>query len=151
PALGRDRGDGEHAAAGGAAREPRSGRLRRHASGELPVCETRRPESSCDVNPIEHDSLERALGRRLDDGAAERLDQARARVAAEPPRIAVIFPGAGRMAGRGTLTADAAAEDPHAWTLADAARTLLLVALGEEVDAEIELLYKHGDGEERRA
>jgi hypothetical protein len=102
------------------------------------------------VKPIEPDVLERALAERLDEDAAERLANARAEVAADPPRIAVIFPGVGRMVGRGLLSADAAPEDPHAWTVADAARTLLLVSLGDAVDAEIEALYRHGDGEERR-
>jgi hypothetical protein len=102
------------------------------------------------VNPIEPDSLERALGERLDDAAAERLAVARAEVAADVSRIAVIFPGVGRTVGRGPLTVDAAPDDPHAWTVADAARTLLLVSLGDGVDGEIQPLYRHGDGEERR-
>jgi hypothetical protein len=102
------------------------------------------------VNPIDHDSLERALAERLDADAAEALTLASAEVAAEPARIAVVFPGVGRMVGRGPLTAGAPPDDPHAWTLADAARTLLLVALGDAVDAEIGPLYRHGDGEERR-
>jgi hypothetical protein len=102
------------------------------------------------VNPIEPDSLERALADRGDVSAAERLTAARSEVAANPSRIAVVFPGVGRMVGRGPLTADADPHDPHAWTVADAARTLLLVSLGKAVDAEIEALYRHGDGEERR-
>jgi hypothetical protein len=102
------------------------------------------------VIPIEPDSLDRALGERLDDAAAERLAMARAEIAADPTRIAVVFPGVGRTVGRGPLTAEAAADDPHVWTVADAARTLLLVYLGPRVDAEIEALYRHGDGEERR-
>jgi hypothetical protein len=102
------------------------------------------------VNPIEPDSLERALGERLDGAAAERLALARTEVAADSARIAVVFPGVGRMVGRGPLTADAAVDDPHVWTVADAARTLLLVSLGGEVDGEIQALYRHGDGEERR-
>jgi hypothetical protein len=124
------------------------------------------------VSPIESDSLERALAERLeaeraedrgrgagdraataedrDEGPAARLVAARAEVATDPSRIAVIFPGVGRMVGRGPLTADADPADPHAWTVADAARTLLLVSLGDAIDAEIEALYRHGDGEERR-
>jgi hypothetical protein len=137
------------------------------------------------VNPIEPDSLERALAERLDadrdrgagdragtaedgagaaggrngtavgagvaaEGPAARLAAARVEVAADPSRIAVIFPGVGRTVGRGRLTADADPADPHAWTVADAARTLLLVSIGAAVDAEIEPLYRHGDGEERR-
>lgn len=102
------------------------------------------------MNPIEHDSLERALAERLDDAAAERLATARAEVVAEPSRIGVIFPAVGRTVGRGPLTADADPGDPHAWSVADAARTLLLVSTGGAIDAEIEPLYRHGDGEERR-
>jgi hypothetical protein len=102
------------------------------------------------VNPIEPESLERALGLRLDDEGAERLVAARSEVADDPARIAVIFPGVGRMVGRGLLTNDADPDDPHAWTVADAARTLLLVSLGKAVDGEIQALYRHGDGEERR-
>jgi hypothetical protein len=117
------------------------------------------------VSPIEHDSLERALDERLDAATAERLAKARTEVAADPARIAVVFPGVGRMVGRGLLTAEtssagsggqdrpggaAAADDPHAWTVADAARTLLLVSLGDQIDAEMQPLYRHGDGEERR-
>jgi hypothetical protein len=102
------------------------------------------------VNPIDHDSLERALAGRLDAAAAARLARARAEVAGDAARIAVVFPAVGRTVGRGPLTADAAPGDPHAWTVADAARTLLLVSLGDQVDAEIGLLYRHGDGEERR-
>jgi hypothetical protein len=102
------------------------------------------------VIPIEPDSLERALGERLDDVATERLAMARAEVIADPRRIAVVFPGVGRTVGRGPLTSEDGADDPHAWTVADAARTLLLVSLGPRVDAEIEPLYRHGDGEERR-
>jgi hypothetical protein len=121
------------------------------------------------VNPIEPDSLERALGERLDApadrdagagggdvadrgdaSAAERLAAARSEVAADPSRIAVVFPGVGRTVGRAMLTADADPEDPHVWTVADAARTLLLVSVGAAVDAEIQALYRHGDGEERR-
>jgi hypothetical protein len=102
------------------------------------------------VIPIEPDSLERALGERLDEQTSEALAMTRAEAAAEPPRIAVIFPAVGRNVGRGPLTAEAAPDDPHAWTVADAARTLLLVSLGPRVDTEIGPLYRHGDGEERR-
>jgi hypothetical protein len=102
------------------------------------------------VSPIEHDSLERALRERVDEPTAEKLAVARAEVAHEGSRIAVIFPAVGRMVGRDLLTPEADATDPHTWTVADAARTLLLVSLGDRVDREIEALYRHGDGDERR-
>jgi hypothetical protein len=102
------------------------------------------------VSPIEHDSLERALRERVDAPTAEKLAVARAEVAAEGSRIAVIFPAVGRMVGRELLTPEADGTDPHTWTVADAARTLLLVSLGDRVDREIQGLYRHGDGEERR-
>ena len=47
------------------------------------------------------------------------------------PRSASRFPMAGRKVGREPLDPDADAGDVHAWTIDDAARTLLLVALGD--------------------
>ena len=41
---------------------------------------------------------------------------------------------AGRKVGRAPLDPDASADDVHAWTIDDAARTLLLVALGDRVE-----------------
>jgi len=101
------------------------------------------------VIPLEHDSLELALASRLDEGRRAWFDEAVARVSATPSAIATVFPAVGRGVGRGPLSADA---DPAtSWSVDDAARTLLLVALGEAADSELELLYRHGDGRERRA
>jgi hypothetical protein len=101
------------------------------------------------VIPLEHDSLELALASRLDEGRRAWFDEAVARVSATPSAIATVFPAVGRSVGRGPLSADA---DPAtSWSVDDAARTLLLVALGEAADSELELLYRHGDGRERRA
>ena len=60
------------------------------------------------------------------------------------------FPAVGRKLGRGLLRAGGDPEDVHAWTLEDAGRTLLLVALGERVGEEVEDLYRFGDAAERR-
>ena len=56
----------------------------------------------------------------------------------------------GRKVGREPLEADADPADVHAWTIDDAARTLLLVAMGERAEAELAELYRYGDAAERR-
>jgi hypothetical protein len=80
------------------------------------------------------------------------LEASLAAVATEPATIRSRFPAVGRKVGRGPAFdhADEPA-DVHAWTVDDAARTLLLVALGEHVGEEFEGLYWHGDVPERRA
>ena len=45
---------------------------------------------------------------------------------------------------------DADPADVHAWTIDDAARTLLLLAMGEHAEAELAELYRYGDAAERR-
>jgi hypothetical protein len=100
--------------------------------------------------PLEHDGLAAALDRRLDPPERAWLAAARAEAADQAAAIATIFPAVGRHVGRGTLDPAAAREDVHAWTLDDAARTLLLVALGERAAGELALLYRHGDAAERR-
>jgi hypothetical protein len=102
------------------------------------------------VIPLEHDSLELALGARLDAGRRAWLDEAVARVRATPSAIATVFPAVGRGVGRGPLNPDAAGDPITSWSVDDAARTLLLVALGDAADSELELLYRHGDARERR-
>ena len=57
---------------------------------------------------------------------------------------------AGRKVGRAPLDPDADPDDVHAWTIDDAARTLLLVALGDRVEDELGELYRFGDAAERR-
>jgi hypothetical protein len=64
--------------------------------------------------------------------------------------VRIRFPMAGRKVGRGPLEPDASPDDVHAWTIDDAARTLLLVALGDRVEAELADLYRFGDAAERR-
>jgi len=67
-----------------------------------------------------------------------------------PAEIHVRFPMVSRKLGRVQLDPDAAPGDPHAWMLDDAARTLLLRALGDGVLDELEELYRYGDAAERR-
>jgi hypothetical protein len=78
------------------------------------------------------------------------LREAVAAVEADPEAVRTRFPMAGRKVGRGPLEEGADADDVHAWTVDDAARTLLLVALGDGVEAELRDLYRFGDAAERR-
>ena len=71
-------------------------------------------------------------------------------VDADPAAVRTRFPMAGRKVGRGSLEAEADAGDVHAWTVDDAARTLLLMALGDGVEVELGDLYRFGDAAERR-
>jgi hypothetical protein len=73
-----------------------------------------------------------------------------AAVEADAAAVRSRFPMAGRKVGRGTLDPAADADDVHAWTVDDAARTLLLIALGDRVEAELRDLYRFGDAAERR-
>lgn len=86
-------------------------------------------------------------------GPSERawLDDALSRVAADPDAIAVLFAAAGRGVGRSPLEEGADPGDPHAWTLDDAARVLLLAAVGPGANEHVGPLYRHGDTAERRA
>ncbi|HEX5195357.1 MAG TPA: EboA domain-containing protein [Solirubrobacteraceae bacterium] len=100
--------------------------------------------------PLEHDSLELALSARLDRERRAWFDEAVARVRAAPSAIASVFPAVGRGVGRGPLNPDDGDDPVRAWSVDDAARTLLLVALGDAAESELELLYRHGDARERR-
>jgi hypothetical protein len=64
--------------------------------------------------------------------------------------IVKTFPAAGRKVGRGVLEEGASPEDVHAWTVDDAARVLLLQALGAAAEGELAELYRYGDAAERR-
>jgi len=86
----------------------------------------------------------------VDAGALEWVRAATAAVEGEPAAIRSRFPMAGRKVGRGPLDPEAAEDDVHAWTVDDAARTLLLVALGDRVEDELAELYRYGDAAERR-
>jgi len=71
-------------------------------------------------------------------------------VAADPAAIRTRFPTVGRKLGREPLEPGADPDDPHAWTIDDAGRTLLLAALVDRVTEELDELYRYGDGAERR-
>jgi hypothetical protein len=102
------------------------------------------------VIPLEHDSLALALSARLNDGRRAWYDDAIASVRAAPEAIATVFPAVGRGVGRGPLDPEANGNPVTSWSVDDAARTLLLVALGDRAEPELELLYRHGDARERR-
>jgi hypothetical protein len=78
------------------------------------------------------------------------LEDAVASVLGEPESIRLLFPPVGRRVGRVPLDQDADPADVHAWTVDDAGRTLLLLALGEDAGSELDDLYRHGDTAERR-
>lgn len=78
------------------------------------------------------------------------LREASAAVAADPTAIRSRFPMVGRKVGREPLEEGADPADVHAWTVDDAARTLLLIAMGEAAEAELAELYRFGDAAERR-
>ena len=80
------------------------------------------------------------------------LDEALAEIESNPGAVASRFPAAGRNVGRGSLLEALPPGGPlFGWTVDDAARALLLDALGERVSGELEDLYRYGDAAERRA
>jgi hypothetical protein len=94
--------------------------------------------------------LARALEERLDPDALAWLEETLAEVALDPAKVAARFPAVGRKVGRGPLDPEAEPDDVYAWTVDDAARTLLLAALGDRAEAELGELYRFGDAAERR-
>ena len=78
------------------------------------------------------------------------LREAAAEVARDAAAIRTRFPAVGRKVGRGPLDPTRDPNDVHAWTVDDAARTLLLLALGNRVEDELAELYRYGDAAERR-
>jgi uncharacterized protein (DUF2267 family) len=92
-----------------------------------------------------------ALMPRLDEPASAWLAASLDRMAADPSALGVVFPAAGRCCGRGHLKSD----DPalRGWTVDDAVRVLLLLALplrGEQLAAEVMTVYSYGDAAEKR-
>ncbi|MGW0709502.1 EboA domain-containing protein [Streptomyces sp. NPDC002643] len=82
----------------------------------------------------------------LDPAARAWLDEAVTRIGAKPSAIRALFPAARRRCGSARL-------DEH-WTVDEAARALLIVALpltGDELAAELAGLFRHGDPAEQRA
>ena len=96
------------------------------------------------------DDLWSALDQRVPAEALAWLREAVAEVEADPAAVRTRFPMAGRKVGRGPLDAGADPDDVHAWTVDDAARTLLLVALADDASGELADLYRYGDAAERR-
>jgi hypothetical protein len=91
-----------------------------------------------------------AVEARASAGGIAWLHESSAAVGRDGAAIRTRFPAVGRKLGRGPLAPGAAADDVHAWTLDDAGRTLLLVALGESAPDELPELYRFGDAAERR-
>ena len=80
------------------------------------------------------------------------LQAVREQIGVNPAAVESSFPAAGRRVGRHPLPGALPAGGVlFAWTVDDAARALLLDALGERAGDEIEALYRHGDSAERRA
>lgn len=96
-----------------------------------------------------------------DDGRAW-LEQALEEIGLKPGEVGSWFPAAGRRLGRDPLAGHWGARHwmqgspppggpMFTWTVDDAARVLLLDALGERAGDELEGLYRYGDAAERRA
>jgi hypothetical protein len=94
--------------------------------------------------------LASALEARARPEGLDWLREASATVAGDPSAIRSRFPMVGRKVGREPLDAVADPADVHAWTIDDAARTLLLRAMGEAAEGELAELYRYGDAAERR-
>jgi len=80
------------------------------------------------------------------------LDDAVRQVARVPAAVARLFPAVARHCGRGPLINPRPQQ--AGWTVADAARVLLLVALpldGTALAEQVAMLYRHGDAAEKRA
>ena len=91
-----------------------------------------------------------ALEQRVEPDALAWLRESVAAIEADPAAVRSRFPMAGRKVGRAPLDPDASPDDVHAWTIDDAARTLMLIALGDRVEDELPELYRFGDAAERR-
>src|SRR3954468_21818101 len=96
------------------------------------------------------EELSAALEARARPEGLDWLREASAAVASDVTAVRSRFPMVGRKVGREPLEAGADPADVHAWTIDDAARTLLLVAGGSAVEGELAELYRYGDAAERR-
>ena len=91
-----------------------------------------------------------SLRAQLSSDAAAWLDDALAAVASDASAVRTWFPAAARKVGTALL--DVRDHEGGApWGADEAARAVLLVALGTRVSEEIEDLYRYGDAAERRA
>lgn len=93
------------------------------------------------------------MRRALPEGARLWLDEALARLAAEPAALAEVFPQLPRRIGReplarGRVSDAGAIVEQGAWRMCDAAALAALQAAGAEGDALVDL-FLHGDLEER--
>jgi hypothetical protein len=80
------------------------------------------------------------------------LMAAREKLVDNPAAVGSVVPAVGRRVGRGPVAGTSVSGGVlFTWTVDDAARALLLDALGERVADELEPLYRHGDSAERRA
>jgi hypothetical protein len=93
-------------------------------------------------------TLEERLRERVTPEGLAWLEEAREDVARDPAKLRTRFPMVGRKVGREPLDPEADPANVHAWTVDDAARTLLLVAA--DAEAELADLYRYGDAAERR-
>jgi len=96
------------------------------------------------------EELRQALEETTTPEGADWVRETEAAVADDPTAVRARFPAVGRKVGRGTLDPDADHDDVHAWTVDDAARVLILAAMGEAAEAELAELYRFGDTAERR-
>jgi hypothetical protein len=94
--------------------------------------------------------LSAALEARAKPEGLDWLREASASVAADATALRSRFPMVGRKVGREPLDPNADPADVHAWTIDDAARTLLLMAAGSGAEGELAELYRYGDAAERR-
>lgn len=96
------------------------------------------------------EELSAALAWRVAPEGLAWLQDVIAELRGSPEAIRMRFAMVGRKVGREPLDPRADASDVHAWTIDDAARTLLLIALGDAADGELDELYRYGDAAERR-
>jgi hypothetical protein len=105
------------------------------------------------VTPGNAEELWDLLRSHVDPGSLQWLDDALDRVRQDRAALAASFPAVGRHLGRQPLRSgpvgDQAGE--HDWTVDDAGRALLLLAVGDAVWDELDDLYRFGDAAERRA
>src|SRR4051794_41986177 len=93
------------------------------------------------------EELSAALEARARPEGLDWLREASAAVAADVTAIRSRFPMVGRKVGREPLEDR---DDVHAWTIDDAARTLLLVAGGAAGEGGLARLYRYGGAAQRR-
>ncbi|MGD9696952.1 MAG: EboA domain-containing protein [Thermoleophilia bacterium] len=102
------------------------------------------------AGPVTVEALREAVRDGAPAEAAEWLDGVCARGAAQEVRRA--FASAARRVGAGRAALDGPPpEGPRSWSVADAARVLLIASLGAAAEREAGDLYRFGSSDERRA